>query len=206
LLQQQKATTAKEVPDQPTAKKVTNADKIAEALKASKAQTCPKIQPEPSTKQNNNNNNSGSNGSSSSNSSNGGSSNNGKVGASAHRAPSQTPTKLIAEVKPMSKSGSGNGNDADRKCDSDEISEAEFSRQSVRKAAERFEKVASEESSARGPPPPLSSLGPRGRSKSIGHSLAQKLQEAEEDIPKPVLPWAASMNTEEPVRMVIFGN
>jgi hypothetical protein len=81
---------------------------------------------------------------------------------------------------------------AERKRDSDDISESEFSRQAVKKAAERFEKVASEESSQRMPPPSLSSLGARGRSKSIGHSLAQKLQEADEELVKPVLPWAVS--------------
>lgn len=82
----------------------------------------------------------------------------------------------------------------ERKRDSDDISEAEFSRQAVKKAAERFEKVLSEESSSstRMPPPSLSSLGARGRSKSIGHSLAQKLQEADEELVKPVLPWAVS--------------
>lgn len=154
-------------------KKLTNADKVAEALRASKAQTSPKIQPESLY----------SNGSKTY-----------KIEMPVKRAPSQTPTKLIAEVKPMSKIS-----DVERKRDSDEISESEFSRQSVRKAAERFEKVASEESSQRAPPPTLSSLGPRGRSKSIGHSLAQKLQEAEEETVKPVLPWASNMSSDEQV-------
>ena len=93
-------------------------------------------------------------------------------------------------------------NENDRKRDSDEISESEFSRQNVKKAAEKFEKVALEEATPRAPPPSLSSLGPRGRSKSIGHSLAQKLQEAEDEIPRPVLPWAAGMSTEEQVNLV----
>ena len=166
-------------------KKVTNADKVAEALRASKAQTAPKFQQEPLTTTARTNI----------------SSNNGngfpRTESLTRRAPSQTPTKLIAEVKPMSKS-----TENDRKRDSDEISESEFSRQNVKKAAEKFEKVALEEATPRAPPPSLSSLGPRGRSKSIGHSLAQKLQEAEDEIPRPVLPWAAGMSTEEQVNLV----
>ena len=166
--------TANEEDNKPV-KKLTNADKVAEALRASKAQTSPKIQTMSSS----------SNGSKIS-----------KPEMTVKRGLSQTPTKLIAEVKPMSKIS-----DVERKRDSDEISESEFSRQSVRKAAERFEKVALEESSQRAPPPTLSSLGPRGRSKSIGHSLAQKLQEADEETVKPGLPWASNMSADEQVNI-----
>ena len=96
----------------------------------------------------------------------------------------------------------------ERKCDSDDIYESEFSRQAVKKAAERFEKVASEESSSspRMPPPSLSSLGARGRSKSIGHSLAQKLQEADEEVAKPVLPWAVSTDDQVSILQLNFGS
>ena len=161
-------------PVEPTklVKKLSNADKVAEALRASKAQTSPKIpesgkgmNPPLSDKRNE---------------------------MTARRAPSQTPTKLVAEVRPMSKTS-----DAERNRDSGDISESEFSRQAVRKAAERFEKVAAEESTQRAPPPSLSSLGARGRSKSIGHSLSQKLQEADEEVVKPVLPWASNMSSDE---------
>ena len=96
----------------------------------------------------------------------------------------------------------------ERKCDSDDIYESEFSRQAVKKAAERFEKVASEESlsSPRMPPPSLSSLGARGRSKSIGHSLAQKLQEADEEVAKPVLPWAVLTDDQVSILQLNFGS
>jgi hypothetical protein len=101
---------------------MTNADKVAEAIKASKAQTSPKVV----TGNNNNNSN---NSSSNINNNNNNNNNNANHAASksdplTKRAPSQTPTKLIAEVRPMSKN-----QDSDRKRDSDDISESEFSRQ-----------------------------------------------------------------------------